>query len=212
MARTVRNAKFDTRSARAKLPLNKSGYWTAISPGCALGYRKGTKGGVWVAKFVREDVRRETRLGPADDVLDADGALTFSYVQAQEKARSWFAEQARSLTGEDAPLRSYTVRECLTDYLGELRRKGAKSAKDAQTRSNALILPVLGYIEVAQLTTTAIQGWHAELAHTPSRLRTRPGEAQKYCQTSDDPEQVRRAPRNSQSHPDDPQGGAEPCV
>jgi hypothetical protein len=32
----------DTRSARAKLPANKSGYWVPITRGFAVGYRKGS--------------------------------------------------------------------------------------------------------------------------------------------------------------------------
>ena len=51
MARTVRNPKLDTRSARAKLVMRDSLYWVPLAPGCALGYRKGPKGGVWVAKI-----------------------------------------------------------------------------------------------------------------------------------------------------------------
>src|SRR5262249_29087915 len=38
MARTVRNPKIDTRSARARLPARREPYWTVISAGCALGY------------------------------------------------------------------------------------------------------------------------------------------------------------------------------
>ena len=44
MARTIRNAKLDTRSARAKLPAQKSAYWVSISRGFTVGYRKGAKG------------------------------------------------------------------------------------------------------------------------------------------------------------------------
>jgi hypothetical protein len=53
MARTVRNPKIDTRSARTKLPVRGEPYWTVISEGCALGYRRGAKGGTWVAPFPR---------------------------------------------------------------------------------------------------------------------------------------------------------------
>ena len=51
MARSVRNAKLDTRSARAKLAARREPYWTVLSAGCALGYRRGAKGGTWIAKF-----------------------------------------------------------------------------------------------------------------------------------------------------------------
>src|SRR4030088_1140140 len=82
MARTVRNQKIDTPSARAKLAAGR--YWVSVAPGCAFGYRKGTKGGIWAAKLVKGTLRRETAIGPADDVLAADGSLALSYGQAQE--------------------------------------------------------------------------------------------------------------------------------
>jgi len=45
MARHVRNAKLDTRTARSKLEARREPYWTVIGKGAALGYRKGAKGG-----------------------------------------------------------------------------------------------------------------------------------------------------------------------
>src|SRR5438874_2715281 len=89
MARTVRNAKLDTRSARAKLPAKKSGYWVPIARGFALGYRRGPKGSVWLARLIDGKVRRETALGSADDALDADGERILDYAQAQARARNW---------------------------------------------------------------------------------------------------------------------------
>ena len=100
MARTIRNAKIDTRSARSRLPVKKSSYWTPIAPGCALGYRKGAKGGVWVAKFVRGDIRREITIGPADAAMDADDTTALSYSQGQERARAWFTKMGREADGE----------------------------------------------------------------------------------------------------------------
>jgi hypothetical protein len=101
LARTVRSPKLDTRSARAKLPLRDSPYWVSLAPGCALGYRKGPKGGVWLAKLVRDGLRQQTTLGSADDALDPDRVLAISYAQAQSTAREWFAtvtKPARSAT------------------------------------------------------------------------------------------------------------------
>ena len=78
MARTVRNPKIDTRSARAKLAERREPYWTVISAGNALGYRRGAKGGTWIAKFRDEDGRRHLEsLGAADDARDADGLSVF---------------------------------------------------------------------------------------------------------------------------------------
>jgi hypothetical protein len=113
VARTVRNQKLDTRSARAKLPAKKSPYWVSLAPGCTLGYRKGSKGAVWLAKIVRDGMRRETTLGTADDVLDPDGVLAIGYPQAQAKAREWFEAVVRPATYTGP----YTVREAVADYL-----------------------------------------------------------------------------------------------
>src|SRR5215831_18677342 len=113
MARTVRNPKLDTRSALAKLPMRDSPYWVSLAPGCALGYRKGPKGGVWLAKIVRDGLRRQTTLGPADDALDPDGVQASGYAETQSKARDWFA----TVTRPGTPSGPYTVREAVADYL-----------------------------------------------------------------------------------------------
>jgi hypothetical protein len=80
MARTVRNPKLDSRSARAKL-----------APGCALGYRKGDKGrgaarqdrprhekhyGHLATSYVREAIRaaKPLRIGEAPKVVPLVGA------------------------------------------------------------------------------------------------------------------------------------------
>jgi len=110
MARTVRNTNLDTRSARANnTKRRKSPYWAWISAGFALGYRKGPKSGVWIAKLVKPGFRREVTLGPADDALDPDGVRILNYAQAQEKARDWF----KSLDAEAGAARS-SPRRCAT--------------------------------------------------------------------------------------------------
>src|SRR5688500_18523804 len=74
MARAVRNPKIDTRSARAKLTGRREPYWTVLSGGCALGYRKGAKGGTWIGRFRGDDGRQHyDALGAADDARDPDG-------------------------------------------------------------------------------------------------------------------------------------------
>jgi hypothetical protein len=45
MARTVRNPKIDTGTARTKLAPRREPCWTVIAAGNALGYRRGAKGG-----------------------------------------------------------------------------------------------------------------------------------------------------------------------
>src|SRR6516165_4882487 len=100
MARTKPNPKIDTRTARLRLAIRAEPYWTVISAGCALGYRRGAKVGTWIAKFRDDEGRRHLEaLGAADDVRDADGLTVFSFAQAQTKARDWFQKKARQQAG-----------------------------------------------------------------------------------------------------------------
>jgi integrase len=188
MARTVRNPKLDTRSARAKLPMRDSPYWVSLAPGCTMGYRKGPKGGVWLAKLVHDVLRQQITLGPADDALDPDGVLAISYAQAQTKAREWFA----SVTRPGNPTGPYIVRDAVADYLDWFRATGKKSIKETAASVGAFILPQLGDVEVGSLTAARLRKWHMDIAAAPPRLRTRPGEKQKVRNTSDDPEALRR--------------------
>jgi integrase len=188
MARIVRNPKLDTRSARAKLPTRASLYWTPLAPGCALGYRKGPKGGVWLAKLVRDDLRQQTTLGPADDALDPDGVLAISYAQAQIKARDWFS----TVTKPAIPAGPYIVRDAMTDYLDWFRTTGRKSIKETEASVNAFVLPQLGNDDVVSLTPARLRKWHLDLAAGSPRLRTKKGEAQNVRDTSGDPEAPRR--------------------
>ena len=166
MARTIRNGKLDTRSARAKLPIKKSGYWVPIARGFALGYRRGSKGGVWLARRIDDKGRNETTLGPADDFLDADGDRILDYAQAQAKARNWLATL-------DAPKKQgpYTVDGCLDDYIADYKRRGGKALDRVQITADALIRPQLGELDVAALTSKTLKKWHAALADAPGRLR-----------------------------------------
>ena len=88
MARTLRDAKLDTRSARLRLAARREPYFRSLSDGLAIGYRRGAKGGTWIARhYTPEAGRRFNALGTADDVTDADGVHVLTFRQAQEAAR-----------------------------------------------------------------------------------------------------------------------------
>jgi integrase len=176
MARTVRNAKIDTRSARARLSQRREPYWTVISEGCALGYRRGAKGGTWIAKFRDGDGRRQLEaLGAADDARDADGLTVFSFGQAQERARGWFHRKAREAAGDLAPLdRPYTVADAIADYRADYIRRGGKAIDRLDSSAAAWIGPELGGVELTKLTRKRIEAWHQKIAETPARLRAKP--------------------------------------
>ena len=194
MPRTVRNHKIDTPSARARLPVQRSVYWVSLSPGCAFGYRKGSKGGVWVAKLVRGAARKETTIGPADDVFAADGQLALSYAQAQELARAWFPRADRGDAEEQEPSGPYRVAAALDDYLADYRRRGGKASRNTEIVVDAFIRPRLGDKPVTELTAKVIGAWHADLADSGSAPADGTGAATQRVRELDatDPEMVRR--------------------
>ncbi len=192
MARKVRNPKIDTPSARASLKRRREPYWTPLTKGKALGYRKGKKGGTWIARY-RDDAGKQHygSVGAADDAQDADGARTLTHAQAQEKAREWFSDKARALLDDEGPRGKYTVRNAVDDYVS-WSEKHRKAAHEVRYAADAHIIPTLGNIEVAKLTTRRIERWHEKLADTPARLRTRKGDKQRYREGADGPDQQRQ--------------------
>jgi len=172
MARTLHDAKLDTRASRQRLRKRREPYWRSISEGLAVGYRKGLKGVTWIARhYSAEHGRRYQAIGTADDIADADGAHVLSFAQAQEAARKWFADLGRRDRGEvrGGP---YNVRECLEEYLTWLEGH-RKTGADARYRVNTHIEPKLGDIQCNRLTTAEIQKWLRDLAGSPARLRSR---------------------------------------
>jgi integrase len=194
MARTVRNPKIDTRSARARLPARREPYWTVLSQGCALGYRKGTKGGTWIARFRGDDGRQHySPLGAADDARDPDGLSVFGFAQAQERARSWFNAKAREQAGDFAPHdRAYTVADALADYRTDYLRRGGKAVDRLDWSGKAWINPELGNVALTRLGKARIVAWHHKIAEMPARLRTKAGTAQRYREADNSPDAVRR--------------------
>jgi integrase len=194
MARTVRNPKIDTRSARTKLAERREPYWTVISAGNALGYRRGAKGGTWIAKFRDGDGKRHLEaLGAADDARDADGLSVYSFSQAQERARAWFQRKARAQAGDFAALDCpYTVANALADYRADYQRRSGKATDRLDASAAAWIGPQLGTVPLDKLTKGRIVRWHQQIAETPPRLRTKPGLAQKHREPDSGAESVRR--------------------
>jgi integrase len=194
MARTVRNAKIDTRSARVKLAERREPYWTVLSAGCALGYRRGAKGGTWIAKFRDTDGKRHLEaLGAADDARDADGLSAYSFAQAQERARAWFQGKAREAAGDFVPHDGpYTVADALADYRADYQRRGGKAIDRLDWSAAAWIVPELGAVPLDRLTKTRIVAWHQKVAETPPRLRAKSGEAPKHRKADASPEAVRQ--------------------
>lgn len=182
MARTVRNQKIDSRSARAQLSARREPYWTVISAGCGLGYRRAVNGGSWIAKF-RDDTgtRSYEALGAADDARDADGVSVYSFAQAQTMTRAYFERRAREIAGDVVHAAGpFTVAHAFEFYLTAYERRGGKSLDLMLSKARTYILPQLGAVPVSKLTKGRLDRWFHEIAESPARVRSRPGSAQRY--------------------------------
>ncbi len=179
MARTARDTRLDTRNARLKLKPRREPYWRTISGGMAVGYRRGAKGGTWIARhYAPESGRRYESLGVADDKADADGHYVLSFSQAQDSARKWFGHLARQDSGEVVK-GSYTVKDAMADYLKDYKRRSGKGTDRVAYTIDAHILPALGGIELARLTRSKLENWLHGLAETAGRIRVPKGKAPK---------------------------------
>jgi integrase len=165
MPRTLRDAKLDTREARARLKVQGKPYYRLIEPGLHLGYRRlAGRPGTWCVRrytggqtYTIEAIKGIV----ADDFSDADGATVLSFRQAQREA---LKHKPKAV-----PL---TVATVIEQYITYLANNG-KSIEDARYRADALILPTLGAIEVDALTTEKLRAWHSDLAATPRPRRAK---------------------------------------
>lgn len=176
--RMAARTDIDTPAKRAKQLQRRNPYWYGISGGrggVSLGYRKGARGGVWVAKVVLEGQRAEERLGPADDVGAADDALSFPAAVAA--ALAWGRRQA-AVVGAAADAGGAvtipTVRAVVEAY-SERRERAAGSAVNSTSHLLGH-LPAncpLGRAKLSHLTAELIESWLGGL----KRARLRSGDS-----------------------------------
>ena len=192
MARTVRNANLDTRTARLKLAKARH-HWIIIDKGVALGYRRPREGnGTWTVRVLVDPAAGKysnTRVGTADDYLDT-GEAVLDYYQATRKARELVADAHEP---DEAPKAPLTVKRAAELYLADFKVR-KKSAGTTENVIDAHILPRFGEKLVADLTTTQVKQWHHKLATQPARLRRAKGAKaiRHRDQDLEDPDTARR--------------------
>lgn len=198
MARTVRDAKLETRTARAALKPSGKPYFRAIDEGLHLGYRKGQTAGKWVMRsYAGDQSYKLEAIGTADDTIDADGTAILTFAQAQQIARQRFVEGKRVAAGQPAVTGPYTVKDAIDAYVAWME-ENRKSARDTRWRAEALILPDLGGTACAKLTTKTLRDWHKGLTKVAPRLRTKKGKPQRFSEAeADDPETAAKRRRST---------------
>lgn len=178
MARSVQDAKLDSRNARDKLKPRARPYYTTLIPGeLHIGYRirrrkgRGAQGRWLVRRYMGKDANgvgryQEQDIGLADDHLDADGKTILDFKQAQRLANEWRRDNA----GQPQPSGPLTVTAALERYFTYIDQEGRPTA-EARLRAKLHILPSLGKELVDALTTERLRRWLADMAKLPPRLR-----------------------------------------
>jgi integrase len=191
MARSVRDALLDTRTARGRLKARGKPYWRQLEPGLSIGYRKPLSGpGKWVVRHHlggKNDYLTDS-FATADDLSDPDGVAILSFWQAQAKARERMVQRAHDGRGADAPR---TVKDSVDSYI-EFLESHRKSGREARYAADAFILPALGKIKLDDLTADQVRKWHVGVAKAPARVRTKKGVQQKFRANEEDPDRDRR--------------------
>ena len=166
-------ANLSTPAKCRKLPSGKV-HWTAIGGrrgGLKLGYRKGARGGSWVAKLVFNERRVEAVLGKADD--DGHGSRALDHQAAIHEAGAWAAsERQRIKCGvEPAPeARALTVADATRAYIEARERRNLITGRDARYRLTLHVIQndYLAAMPLAMLTANDLARWRKGL---PKELR-----------------------------------------
>jgi integrase len=160
--RTIRDARLESRAARLRLTPQPDPYWKTLQPAkLHLGYRRrGDAPGTWLVRhYVGAERYRVAPLGLADDYHG--GADVIDFAEAQRRA---LAHKLPVLGRAGGP----TVEDALERYVEALRSDRPAGAADAEQRAECSILPKLGKITLAALTSDDITRWRDEMVSAPA--------------------------------------------
>lgn len=167
MARSIRSAMLETRSARLRLPVSKVPVFVKIGPKIGLGYRRNQTAGTWVVRL-SDGKGRNTRkaIGSADDHEEADGDKVLNFWQAQERARKLSHGDSLAITApRGTPI---TVKQALERYEADLKTRGADIHNANRLRIH---LPsALAGKNVAFLTVDDLRDWRDGLRRRPASI------------------------------------------
>jgi integrase len=196
MAGTVKHARLESPSARARLKRGRQPHWQALIEGKVhLGYQcwKGKPAGRWVLRrYIGNRKYRTTALGLADDATTAaDGIRVLSFRQAEAKARAMV-----DTPNGGGRIERLTVRQALERYIEHKRDQG-QPVGDVLSRGTVHILPVLGDLVVAELTAEQLRKWLATMAGQPAQSRPKAGKLRfEPAPTTEEGIRARRASAN----------------
>jgi integrase len=192
MTRTIVHKRIETPTARAKLKRgNKTHYQSLVAGKASLGYTRkddAPHGRWFLRRYIGGERYAIIPLGAADDEkgMEADGATVLSFDQAKDKALKELAHG-----GESVPRGTLTVRKAFAKYIEFLESQG-KRTHETERRAAALILPELGDLKVADLTSERLRKWLSGLVTRPALLRSKKGGKQNTKAKPEDDEAIRK--------------------
>lgn len=160
-------------------------FWWNMGQRRALGYREGIWSSSWYARFGYKRNKTITmRFGEPDDVMRADGVIIFSFEQAMQKALELCLEISKSPSAfispqgkyrrlpEPPPRSPYLIIHALLDYHQRQVSLGKRINPD-ESVMRVSILPHLGHVELANLTSNDIRDWLETVLKAAPRLAAR---------------------------------------
>src|SRR6516162_9347962 len=178
MSGTVKHARLESQSARARLKRGRQPHWQALVEGRVhLGWQcwKGDPAGRWlVRRYIPATGKyRVQALGRADDAARPDGADVLSFEQAKATAHAMAASPNGNGNG---PIVRLTVRQAMHRYIDYKHQKGQP---------------------VGDLTAEQLRRWLAAMAAAPAQRRAKGSKPQFRPEpTTDEEHRQRRASAN----------------
>ena len=120
MARRIRSANLETRSARLRQPVTSKPIWVSIGHGLGIGYRRNQGPGTWNGRQAdgKSGYNSLGIIAVADDFDTANGDSILDFWQAQDRIRGL---GLRARYGDVSKL--VTVGEAVDAYAQELQRR-----------------------------------------------------------------------------------------
>jgi integrase len=168
MARRVRAANLETRTARLKLPVSKKPVWITIGHGLGIGYRRNkTGGGTWCGRQADGKGGYQTfAVATADDYDTANGASIMDYWQTQDRIRATGLGVREAADGS----KLISVGEAVDAYEGDLERRGGATYNARRIRVH---LPAtLADKTVAMLVARDFKPWRDALTRAKQKPDT----------------------------------------
>ena len=135
MARRIRSAQLESRSARLRLAIRRKVYTQVIGRGLRIGYRRCKTEGTW--SVIKADGRGGSWIDKiegivADDYRDADGVSVLDYWQAVKRVREVALGENEDI---ESPHRPVTIDMAIDDFARDLAARGGGSANATWLRT-----------------------------------------------------------------------------